>query len=142
MLAHMKRVHTINSECFACKICNKTFTRRNLLQVHMSRHHEGKKKCTECKIEVYGLKRHMDQAHGGVHNQKFHCPKCNQSFAEEGRMKHHLICVHRNNKPFICQICKKSVKMMKCLKVHIDSHRPGSKLLTCNVLRKQIFFNA
>ncbi|PSN31455.1 hypothetical protein C0J52_19055, partial [Blattella germanica] len=65
---------------FQCKICNKSFTRKNNLNRHMIIH---------------------------TSNRPFQCEICNKSFTRKSDLNRHMI-THTSKRPFQCEICSKS----------------------------------
>ena len=63
-----------NEKAFECKICEKSFSNNQAMQIHVASVHEGKK--------------------------LFKCEICDYSFSTKGNMNKHVESVHWEKKPF------------------------------------------
>ncbi|PSN31453.1 hypothetical protein C0J52_19055, partial [Blattella germanica] len=79
---------------FQCKICNKSFTRKNNLNRHMIIH---------------------------TSNRPFQCEICNKSFTRKSDLNRHMI-THTSKRPFQCEICSKSFSQKSYLSTHVITH--------------------
>ena len=114
---------------FVCPRCQKEFTVKGNLRVHIESVHEKKRhKCDQCEKD-YGsrvaLRSHQRTKHEGKtrkykYNQK-QCPHCSKCFRIGGNYNNHLL-THQSLKPFLCPFCSSyAAKQLGSLKAHIDS---------------------
>jgi KRAB domain-containing zinc finger protein len=76
-----------------CEICNKSFSRKDYLKVHIETVHEKKK--------------------------RFECDICNKCFSYSCHLNHHTKSVHQKIKPHACELCNKRFTLLGNLTVHI-----------------------
>jgi len=111
---------------FICNIdnCQKAFTMKSDLQLHIFRHKGIKNyKCTVCEKSFVAqgqLALHMKR-HKGV--KKHQCTVCGKSFVEKNRLNVHMR-VHTGEKPYKCDQCDKSYSQLRNLKKHKLRHKP------------------
>ncbi|PSN32708.1 hypothetical protein C0J52_26976, partial [Blattella germanica] len=107
---------------FQCKICCKTFTRKNDLKRHMIIHSSSPP--YQCKIcsKYFNQKSNLDR-HRYTHTDKhpFQCEICSKSFTQKSYLSTHMI-IHTSNRPFPCDICGKSFTRKDNLSAHMITH--------------------
>nr|CAB3252835.1 histone H4 transcription factor [Phallusia mammillata] len=91
---HLSRQISIESHCFQCTHCSRTFASERLLKDHM-RHH--------------------------VNHYK--CPKCAMTCPNPSALKHHIRYKHSDERPFACQFCPYRSKAAYDLQVHMVFHQ-------------------
>ena len=127
---HMEEIHEKKSDV-RCKICNKTFARKNQLNRHMVSHGVDKSKrldCPECGKSFwfpYNLQRHIQSMHG-PHEERYHCSYCGKGFNLKSGMVTHVQQVHFNIYPYTCPVegCKGGFSREKLLADHIAQTHP------------------
>ncbi|XP_071447409.1 zinc finger protein 708-like [Hetaerina americana] len=116
-----------------CQICDKVFTRNDILKVHMTRAHLVKVMkfrcdvCSECKSE---LDAHMELVHAV--KKKHQCQQCSRNFQNQIELRNHML-THTDERPYSCDICLKAFLKKTNLKRHISMHNfeYGLKCETC-----------
>ena len=115
---------------FTCKICNRSFGYKHVLQNH-ERTHTGEKPF-ECKVcnkrftRDHHLKTHM-RLHTG--EKPYSCTHCDRQFVQVANLRRHLR-VHTGEKPYKCDLCESRFSDSNQLKAHVLIHK-GEKPFTC-----------
>ncbi|KAJ0032861.1 hypothetical protein NQD34_002942 [Periophthalmus magnuspinnatus] len=78
---------------FSCSVCEKTFTQKATLRIHMSTHFDSQKH-----VVTERLKEHVGE-------KPFHCGLCGKTFKHLDRYKSHRAHRHTGVKPFSCSEC-------------------------------------
>ena len=104
---HKKLVHE-NKKSF-CDLCDQVFLTRN---------------------RKYQKKKHMLEVHQGSHEPN-KCQICEAVF-ESGKLESHYKTVHEG-KRFKCNICGKSFRAFKYVKVHTKIYHEGKEQFKCNI---------
>lgn len=137
LLQHVDSEHT--SLLYTCHICTHTFTTLEDISAHQQNHNRLENgatatdsktsfKCPQCDA-IFKSKDKLS-FHMSVENHRKICVHCQKTFASDKRLRLHLQ-IHRNIKPFECNICGQSFHMKKYLSAHTLKH--GGKQFTCNV---------
>uniref|UniRef100_A0A8C6WZE4 C2H2-type domain-containing protein n=1 Tax=Neogobius melanostomus TaxID=47308 RepID=A0A8C6WZE4_9GOBI len=157
-LQRHETVHLADEEKPVCSYCDKTFSSKMALEVHMNRH-TGGFSCSICAKVFHQkifLKRHMDRHNGQepylceicgkgwptekylqVHMIKhsderpFTCDKCGMTFKSEATLKSHYRRKHTNVRPFKCSVCSKAFAFSRGLKLHMMKHT-GIRPFVCS----------
>ncbi|CRL00467.1 CLUMA_CG013729, isoform A [Clunio marinus] len=122
---HMKQIHLKKkSKVLTCKVCNKAFAKKNILDNHKKIHliERPTFPCPECGKELSSLSAvssHINWIH--KIKREFKCETCLKMFATKGSLKEHVK-IHSNIKEHVCVICKKSFKTVSVLTNHLDTH--------------------
>ncbi|XP_058126303.1 protein krueppel [Anopheles ziemanni] len=116
---------------FTCKICNRSFGYKHVLQNH-ERTHTGEKpfECPECHKRFtrdHHLKTHM-RLHTG--EKPYSCTHCDRQFVQVANLRRHLR-VHTGEKPYECEMCEQKFSDSNQLKAHMLSHN-GQKPFHCD----------
>ncbi|KAM3959282.1 uncharacterized protein ACR2FA_006585 [Aphomia sociella] len=115
-----------NQKCIpaVCPECNKTFSNKYNMFVHMKSHsgEAVKYQCDRCNKRYSNrgnLNNHKKQVHDGI--LKFVCLCCGETFPTRlARDVHSRI--HTGVKPYTCTICEKSFRAKNTLDRHIETH--------------------
>lgn len=115
---------------FTCKICNRSFGYKHVLQNH-ERTHTGEKpfECKECHKRFtrdHHLKTHM-RLHTG--EKPYHCTHCDRQFVQVANLRRHLR-VHTGERPYSCDLCSSRFSDSNQLKAHLLIHK-GEKPFEC-----------
>ncbi|XP_042874762.1 protein krueppel-like [Penaeus japonicus] len=115
---------------FTCKICNRSFGYKHVLQNH-ERTHTGEKpfECKECHKRFtrdHHLKTHM-RLHTG--EKPYHCTHCDRQFVQVANLRRHLR-VHTGERPYACELCSSRFSDSNQLKAHMLIHK-GEKPFEC-----------
>lgn len=120
---------------YKCDTCEKTFTRKDNLNVHLQRHAEIKSyRCETCEKTFYSreaIKNHLEQ-HREI--KPFKCKLCKKCFSRKSMLTRHLI-IHTGIRAFKCDICKKSFVDNNNLRTHLRIHA-GIKPYKCDICEK------
>lgn len=115
---------------FTCKVCNRSFGYKHVLQNH-ERTHTGEKpfECPECHKRFtrdHHLKTHM-RLHTG--EKPYSCSHCDRQFVQVANLRRHLR-VHTGERPYTCDICNSRFSDSNQLKAHSLVHN-GEKPFNC-----------
>ncbi|KAL7015896.1 hypothetical protein ACKWTF_016720 [Chironomus riparius] len=115
---------------FTCKICNRSFGYKHVLQNH-ERTHSGEKpfSCNVCQKRFtrdHHLKTHM-RLHTG--EKPYSCSHCDRQFVQVANLRRHLR-VHTGERPYTCEICNSRFSDSNQLKAHMLIHN-GEKPFEC-----------
>ena len=119
---HKRRMHTKkerNKERLSCDLCDKTFGRKDALQMHRDNIHFKKTfdcdKCGKSFGHKNSLKVHMENVHLGI---KYECDLCQKKFPSMRHLGVHKRGVHQG-KLIKCDLCENTYNGEKALKDHI-----------------------
>ncbi|CAG9840371.1 unnamed protein product [Diabrotica balteata] len=152
-------VETVETSCFPCNQCDRSFPLQQLLDLHMEKH--AKERNFECDVclnkfyTIYDLQKHslihnpdkgfecavcnksfnrvsILRKHEKIHKDvEWHtCPKCDKSFMSKENLNYHMH-DHNKNRPFSCKICNKSFVFKQGLERHEVIHS-NNKPHKCN----------
>ena len=109
-----------------CKICGKSYERKNLYS-HMYSVHGEKIPCEQCgkNIRKAGMKEHISRVHSDVKN--WPCDDCGKKFGTKKNLKRHHDAVHLKLKE-TCEFCGMAL-VKACLKNHILKFHKGEKIV-------------
>jgi hypothetical protein len=121
-----------NREKFFCDFCDKTFTSKNGLKMHINEKHieqneDHKCKCGKVFETAHRLKKHEHLVHYSE-GTNLKCVKCGKISKTLSSYLSHKRFGHKPKIP--CKICKKLVLAGYFMNVHLKSH--GKKKFQCN----------
>ena len=132
---HVKEVHEKVKD-HHCEMCDKSFSRSNLLKSHIKISHEKIKNynCASCDYKsayLLGLKKHYLLKHTNIKREKNHkCERCGKCFYSLKDLKTHVNEVHENIRNHQCPNCQKWFSRNYILKLHIKNvHENNGKVL-------------
>ena len=127
MRVHIKRVHDLVRD-HMCDVCCKTFVTNQDLNNHQIVH-TGEKNfpCHICG-KSYQTKDYLI-IHTRIHTgeKPYFCEQCGKSFADPSSFKAHTKQHLNDNKVFPCDVCGKVLKREKTLKLHMTIHSGGEE---------------
>ncbi|XP_045781785.1 gastrula zinc finger protein XlCGF26.1-like [Maniola jurtina] len=135
---HMATVHDIKPVLQQCKACDKTFTTRKWLHLHIKRYHLMEKPfpCTDCGMNFAtrsDLKKHVLIKHTG--KRDFQCDVCVKRFTSGKILKDHMKRVHM--KQLVpCIECDTSCTSEAQLNKHMLLKHSGRKVFQCEICTK------
>ncbi|XP_047198362.1 zinc finger protein 184-like [Hippoglossus stenolepis] len=121
-----------------CRFCRKQFNRDSALIRHMEERHLGEKafKCTDCDRQ-FSRRDHL-AVHLRIHTgEKPHmCPFCAKTFAQSSNLNRHLR-GHTGEKPYFCESCGEMVANSYHLKTCGTADPRGERSFRCLVCGKK-----
>jgi len=125
--------HNEKSKPHKCTVCDKRFSTKRYLLVHIRIHTEPKSyscpHCEKCYNNSESLRVHMY-----IHSMKHKCSECGKCFQCNADLTRHRR-IHSGEKPFECSVCGKRFSRGGYLTVHSRIHS-GEKPYKCNVCKK------
>ncbi|KAJ0169997.1 hypothetical protein K1T71_014603 [Dendrolimus kikuchii] len=120
---HMVEKHGIKPILYKCNVCEKAFTRRYTLSLHLKRCHLDEKdiKCDFCPYMCFTkteLRAHMLK-HGAEKSHE--CIICKKSYARKKTLKEHMR-IHTNDRRYVCSVCGQAFIQNCSLKQHLKTH--------------------
>uniref|UniRef100_A0A182F7X4 Uncharacterized protein n=2 Tax=Anopheles albimanus TaxID=7167 RepID=A0A182F7X4_ANOAL len=131
----LKRNLPVAKPTHRCKICDKTYKYKHVLETHLRRHRgERPYKCEHCDkafVVPFELRRHV-RTHTG--QKPYNCQFCGRSYSDfSSKVKHER--THTGERPYRCQYCRKSFSYSHVLNNHMLIHT-GVKKYTCSICGK------
>ncbi|CAF4912980.1 unnamed protein product [Pieris macdunnoughi] len=138
---HKKR-HIGQVPTYNCKICEKKFSQKRLLEFHVAKEHLNIDvnvlpcdKCGKMFRDKASLKLHIQKIHKRLYAAK--CPVCSVTISCKQNMEAHLRS-HLDERPFCCTFegCGKAFKDARALYLHEFLHYP-ERYLKCKLCDKR-----
>lgn len=127
MTVHLWRAHLIDMELHACDLCNyKTPSLSRLIHQHRGIH--GVERPFVCETCGKGFKTSKQlRTHKIIHKpanstNTFECKECQRVFKTKRLLQLHNTTVHKESKPFTCNVCDYSAATRSGLKLHLRKH--------------------
>ncbi|ODM99747.1 putative zinc finger protein [Orchesella cincta] len=114
-----------------CKFCNLTLPSAAALLKHEVNEHGTAKpeKCQQCSYSCLTkanlrshMETHMDEA-DRIKLKSFPCNECGAKFQRNSKLLAHVARSHRNEKPYICDLCGKNFACKESMKLCQDKHK-------------------
>ncbi|CAG9577059.1 unnamed protein product [Danaus chrysippus] len=134
--AHMA-THTTESR-FQCEDCPKWFKYAHSLAKHRDTHLEKTEECPQCPKKFGStalLNVHMKTHERVLRGATFRCSYCGKGFFESYSLQAHER-THRNERPFVCEICNTSFGTNSSLKRHLKVSHSTSKPFECKTCHR------
>jgi len=126
---HLKGAHA-EDRPYACRDCDRRFTDRDDLKVHLHSHSGAKRyPCSKCSRSFSlksSLKTHLSKKHKSKRKHSFYCNVCKKRYCDEQSLQRHNR-LHNGEKPFACYVCNKRFSRREVLKTHLKVHRISAK---------------
>lgn len=122
---------------YQCDECGRKFSIPSTLEKHVQRVHGGDKGkvkdeelCPECGDKFTNLQIHMVKKHGNLEEEekegkrRWECmePGCGKRFKDRAQLFRHKESVHRNVRPWKCNLCTRAFGKKSALKNHVNLH--------------------
>ena len=123
MKLHIKEVHE-KIKTHDCEMCNRTFSRPNLLIGHIKSVHEKIKNfsCDFCpykSAQKNSLKKHLEIWHSNIQRERnYKCHTCDKRFYDSRHLQIHVNEVHKKIRNHQCIHCNKFFSRNYLLKCH------------------------
>ncbi|CAG9559087.1 unnamed protein product [Danaus chrysippus] len=139
---HFRVAHSSNRKLFACVTCDKRFTAKSTLMMHI-KIHEGLKEfaCPDCPktyTRATYLRAHRLTHLGQQKPRPFAClyTHCDRSFATKHSLVVHIAHTHTSERPHKCDVCYKGFATSSGLKIHKESH--SNREVSCSICGKKL----
>lgn len=123
-----------------CFYCERRFAYEKYLKKHINRLHPDESVGMFCEYCSANFKKrpdlyaHIKEAHPDRRKKHIQCDLCGNVFKSKGSYDEHKKAVHTQVRAFECDVCNKSYKSFRVLKIHRLRHGPANEI--CNVCGK------
>lgn len=127
---HYRVAHSKNRYAYTCTKCKKDFTAKATLISHMKTHNEDRNlfSCVHCPKKF--ARQSSLRTHSELHTvegktKKYACNQtgCDKKYATKHSLLLHVSYSHKNDRPFICEICSKRFVTKSNLDCHKKTHQ-------------------
>lgn len=137
LLAHKKSMHPYTfkvPQLHKCLVCEKTYSRKNGLKIHMKTHSGDLHLCDICGKKISSADKL--QLHKRIHTgfKPHACTICEKRFTKRDILVEHMR-VHSGEKPFKCDTCGRCFSQRSPLKIHKRYHT-GERPYVCHLCNK------
>ncbi|KAM3955451.1 uncharacterized protein ACR2FA_010654 [Aphomia sociella] len=127
---HILAMHTCN-DGITCTYCNKGFTTKESLELHLESHKTEKKhQCKICNKSFYMPSTLTDHMRTHTGEKPFLCSICGRGFSQNNNLRQHMM-RHQGHKPFKCEECERSFVSKGELQAHKRKHS-GAHPFVCD----------
>ena len=124
----------VESTPMKCMKCNKIFSSKYSLKVHIETVHEGIRNfgCEYCEkkfkakgVLAYHIRNihHTKEEKATPRRKKYNCNECERQFFNNMSLKYHIKAIHKNIESYDCSLCNRKFSKSKGLKRHFrDIH--------------------
>ncbi|XP_013185412.1 zinc finger protein 79-like [Amyelois transitella] len=127
-----------DDSAYRCDLCPKRFKYLHSLAKHRDTHLEKVHGCDQCP-KKYGsqalLKMHLKTHERALRGTTFRCTYCGKGFYESWNLQVHER-THRNERPFLCEICNTAFGTNSSLKRHVKVSHSSSKPHECSTCHR------
>jgi hypothetical protein len=128
---HIMNHRVLHSQC---KVCH--FRSRTLIDSQF-----WDKTCNVCKKYFPKIEKKHMETHKKGHNSDIHCGKCNKGFRRLKYLMQHLLDVHGELDRWKCELCTKSYKEERNLRMHVAlRHNAQVKNFKCRICVKDFLY--
>ncbi|XP_059220625.1 zinc finger protein 492-like [Stomoxys calcitrans] len=124
LVDHIK--YHLNPDYFKCTYCDKSFSTRRCLQIHIQLHEDRKHACDKCDKKY--IKRYLLEKHKLTHmpkpEKKFSCNECGKLYVSQHALNYHEKAVHQNVYVRVCEVCGQTLPDAFSYKQHMLRHNP------------------
>lgn len=129
----------INNKALKCKFCNKRYSHKINLRLHLKLHNNPKQ--FQCHVCLKYLSSSSSlKVHVKTHTSEkaFKCEHCSLAFNQKVHLNDHILSHHTTMRPFNCQLCNKTYVSKSVLKKHLKKHL-GLFKHACEICGKRFF---
>ena len=128
LIRHQVRCKNHSETSIRCEICNRGFTAKGSLELHMDAVHLKKKEfgcsiCGKLFARKHILKVHLDTHYG---KKEFQCSVCGKEFIQKSNLSRHERIHVAKNFGYGCRFCGQAFTQNKHLQNHMTASHPGA----------------